>query len=81
MVFISGRLPQDLFRSEFWKNSQNEQNKSFQSCSFDEQNSINEWNYKFKLDYCEPVPLLLVIFKVFTYFLIPMHKLTNTLLN
>ena len=48
MVFGSGRLPQDLFRSEFWKNSQNEQTKSFQSCSLDEQNSINEWNYKFK---------------------------------
>jgi hypothetical protein len=49
MVFGSGRLPQDLFRSEFWKNSQNEQTKSFQSCSLDEQDSINESNYKFKL--------------------------------
>jgi hypothetical protein len=60
MVFGSGRLPQDLFRSEFWKNSQNEQTKSFQSCSLDEQTKsflacsldeqdiINEWNYKFK---------------------------------
>lgn len=81
MVFSSGRLPQDLFRSEFWKNSQNAQTKSFQACSLDEQDSINEWNYKFKLGYCEPAPLLLVIIKMFTYFFIPMHKLTNTLLN
>ena len=64
-VFGSGRLPQDLFRSESWKNSQNAQTKSFQACSLneqcslDEQDSINEWNYKFKLAYCEPVPLLL----------------------
>ena len=81
MVFGSGRLPQDLFRSESWKNSQNAQTKSFQACSLDEQDSINEWNYKFKLGYCEPVPQLLVIIKMFTYFFIPMHKLTNTLLN
>ena len=59
MVFGSGRLPQDLFRSEFWKNSQNEQTKPFESCSFDEQDSINESNYKFKLGYREPIPLLL----------------------
>ena len=59
MVFGSGRLPQDLFRSEFWKNSQNAQTKSFQACSLDEQDTINEWNYKFKLGYCEPAPLLL----------------------
>jgi hypothetical protein len=42
MVFSSGRLPQDLFRSESWKNSQNAQTKSFQACSFDEQDSTNE---------------------------------------
>ena len=59
MVFGSGRLPQDLFRSESWKNSQNAQTKSFQACSLDEQDSINEWNYKFKLGYYEPAPLLL----------------------
>ena len=59
MVFGLGRLPQDLLRSEFWKNSQNEQTKSFESCSFDEQDSINESNYKFKLGYREPIPLLL----------------------
>tara|TARA_B110000444_G_C18475744_1_gene426833 strand:+ start:63 stop:269 length:207 start_codon:yes stop_codon:yes gene_type:complete len=62
MVFGSGRLPQDLFRSEFWKNSQNEQTKSIQSCSLDEQNSINESNYKFKLGYREPIPYFFNIY-------------------
>ena len=81
MVFSSDRLPQDLFRSESWKNSQNAQTQTIQACSLDEQDSINEWNYKFKLGYYELVPLLLVIIKMFTYFFIPMHKLTNTLLN
>ena len=42
MIFGSGRLPQDLFRFESWKNSQNAQTKSFQVCSFDEQGSTNE---------------------------------------
>ena len=50
MVFGSGRLPQDLFRSESWKIPQNAQTKTYQACSFDEQDSINEWNYKFKLE-------------------------------
>ena len=62
MVFGSGRLPQDLFRSEFWKNSQNEQTKSFQSCSLDEQDSINESNYKFKLGYREAIPYFFKIY-------------------
>jgi hypothetical protein len=60
MVFSSGRLPQDLFRSESWKNSQNAQTKSFQACSLDEQDSTNERNYKFKLGYCEPDPTTVI---------------------
>ncbi|MAD91843.1 MAG: hypothetical protein CMQ54_03815 [Gammaproteobacteria bacterium] len=59
MFFGSGRLPQDLLRSEFWKNSQNEQAKSFQICSLNEQDNINESNYKLKLGYLEPISLLL----------------------
>jgi len=48
VVFGSGRLPHDLFRSDFWGTSHNERTKSFQSCSLDEHDITNEWNYKFK---------------------------------
>ena len=58
MVFSSGRLPQDLLRSEFCKTLKINKLSDFKTVHQDEQDSINELNYKFKLDYREPIPLL-----------------------